>query len=195
MKVYFWDSETKELLEDGEAQLDPLESAKQGKAVYLMPANATDIEPLKIKNGFTQVWNGESWEYIEDHRDETIFNGVGYDKIRKIGKVPEGWVLCDDEMAGKLARREMYFENGKFVPATLEQRANEKRKFRDWAIKEIEWRPQRYEQQKKLGMETSDSEETYNNLIAYIQYLRDLPTVPGFAEMEIPTFEDYIAQK
>lgn len=53
------------------AQLDPLESKKQQKEIYLLPANSTWQEPPEEKDGFRIKWNGESWEYEKIEQEET----------------------------------------------------------------------------------------------------------------------------
>lgn len=65
MKAYLYDEVTKEYIEEVNAQIDPLESQKAGEKIYLLPANATFIEPLKDKEGFQIVFNGSFWEYKE----------------------------------------------------------------------------------------------------------------------------------
>lgn len=57
---------------DGEinCQLDPLETKKQGKDVYLLPANSTFQVPPPEKDGFWIVFNGTDWEYIEINPDD-----------------------------------------------------------------------------------------------------------------------------
>lgn len=40
MEIYMFDGETKEYIGAEDALLDPLETKKQGKPVYLLPANA-----------------------------------------------------------------------------------------------------------------------------------------------------------
>ena len=69
MKIYKYDPKTKEYKTTENAMLDPMESKLQGKDVYLMPANATDIEP-PIKEGYVAVWNGQGWDLVEDHRKQ-----------------------------------------------------------------------------------------------------------------------------
>ena len=44
----------------------------------------------------------------------------------------------------------------------------------------MEWRIQRYQQQSALGVETNDSQEYYEKLLAYVQALRDIPAQSGF---------------
>ena len=68
MKLYNYDENTKELKNESEANVSPLEENK-----YLIPANATAIKPLAPKEGFTQVLNNNIWEYVEDNRG-TWFN-------------------------------------------------------------------------------------------------------------------------
>ena len=46
-------------------QLDPRATKEVGEGVYLLPANSTTVEPLKAKEGYNVVWNGEAWEYVE----------------------------------------------------------------------------------------------------------------------------------
>lgn len=65
MKAYQYDSETKKYLWEIDRQIDPLESEAQGKDVWLMPADSTDIVPLEPKDGYDVVFNGAGWEYRE----------------------------------------------------------------------------------------------------------------------------------
>ena len=76
MQTYRFDPETKEFLYSEEAFRDPLESQAQGKPVYLLPADSTFAAPLEAKEGHATVWNGEAWEYIEDHRQTRDKGGV-----------------------------------------------------------------------------------------------------------------------
>lgn len=48
-------------------QLDPLESQKQGKNVYLTPANSTSKKPTIIE-GAKPRWTGEEWEQYPDDK-------------------------------------------------------------------------------------------------------------------------------
>lgn len=64
-KAYKYDSESKKYIGEIERQLDPVASRKEGHEIWLMPANATDIQPLEEKEGFDVIWNGTAWEYQE----------------------------------------------------------------------------------------------------------------------------------
>lgn len=46
-----------------ECQLDPLETKKAGKEIYLIPANSTTIEPPPEKSGYDIMWKGTAWAY------------------------------------------------------------------------------------------------------------------------------------
>lgn len=62
---------------------------------------------------------------------------------------------------------------------------------RDNLINSILWRIERYNQQKQLGIETTDSESEYVAILQYIQYLRDVPAQPDFPSVELLSFEDW----
>lgn len=70
MKAYQYDSETKKYIGEIERQIDPLESLAQGKGIWLMPANSTDIVPPEAKDGYDIVFNGTGWEYKEIEKPE-----------------------------------------------------------------------------------------------------------------------------
>lgn len=76
MKTYKFDRETKEFLYAEEAFLDPLETEQQGQPVYLLPADSTITAPPEAKPGYAVCWNGEKWEYVEDHRQTRDMGGA-----------------------------------------------------------------------------------------------------------------------
>lgn len=55
MNVYKYNEQTKEYIRTEEAMLDPLETKKQQKNIYLLPANATFTAPPAEKEGFARV--------------------------------------------------------------------------------------------------------------------------------------------
>ena len=58
-----YNEETKEFEAEINAQVDPIESEKTGKEIYLLPANSTFEKPLDKKDGFKIKWIGSSWIY------------------------------------------------------------------------------------------------------------------------------------
>lgn len=94
MQIYRFHPETKEFLYAEKAYLDPLETEKQGKEVYLLPADSTFTEPLVLKENTACVWNGKAWELVEDYRGKTVWKS--YDEsitITELGAIPDGYSL------------------------------------------------------------------------------------------------------
>lgn len=69
--------------------------------------------------------------------------------------------------------------------------ADEVRQERDYLLKNILWRVERYNQQKQLSISTSDSDEEYMKILEYIQYLRDIPEQETFPNISIKSFEEW----
>lgn len=103
MNVYRYDELTKEYIGTEEALLDPLETEKQGQNIYLLPANATFVQPQSTKNGYVNVFNGENWEQLEDHRGkeywlDTDKYGTPASIVKEIGPIPGNAVFEPPEM-------------------------------------------------------------------------------------------------
>jgi len=81
----------------------------------------------------------------------------------------------------------------KAVPApTIDVKKDTVRAVRNSYINDIEWRVSRYRDQKELDIQTSDTEETYTNILLYIQYLRDYPeSSETWYEQNPLTFEEW----
>ena len=84
--------------------------------------------------------------------------------------------------------------DGQFVltisDEAIEQYKEQKRADRDAKIETYEWRLSRYERQKAINVETTDTEEIYLNLCRYIQYLRDITKQDKWWELELKEFEE-----
>lgn len=65
MLVYRYDEDTKAYLGPEEAFLDPLETERKGREVYLLPAGCTFDAPPDDREGFYLRRVGETWEYTE----------------------------------------------------------------------------------------------------------------------------------
>lgn len=67
------------------------------KGVFLIPANATTIEVLPSKVGYTVCFNEEAkkWEYVEDNRGKIIYSKTTKEKIEVdyLGKIKEEHTL------------------------------------------------------------------------------------------------------
>ena len=90
MIFYTYDENTKEYIGTQNAFIDPLETKKQGKNVYLVPANATDKKPLDVKENQAVIFNGSEWEIITDYRNKTYYIGTEQRKMKELGDLPKG---------------------------------------------------------------------------------------------------------
>lgn len=104
-------------------------------------------------------------------------------------------------------REDFAAENG-FIPGDVEQcrtsgrwylkgkmpaeeKAADLRETRDFMLSSLDWRFDRYREQKILGIETTDSEQDFIDLLQYKQYLRDITKDPAFPDIQIKTFEEF----
>lgn len=90
MIFYTYDENTKEFTGTQNSFIDPLETKKQGKNVYLVPANATDKKPLKTKENQAVIFNGTEWVIIADYRNKTYYLGTEPHEMKELGDLPKG---------------------------------------------------------------------------------------------------------
>lgn len=90
MIFYTYDEKTKEFTGTQNAFIDPLETKKQGKDIYLVPANATDKKPLETKENQAVIFNGSEWEIIADYRGKTYYIGTEQHEMKELGDLPKG---------------------------------------------------------------------------------------------------------
>lgn len=89
LTIYTFD-DTKEYKGVSVTVLDPEETKRQGKEVWLMPPNATTVKP-EIKQGYAPVWNGKAWKQVEDHRGEKGWLNSEPVEIKELGPLPDGF--------------------------------------------------------------------------------------------------------
>ena len=84
------------------------------------------------------------------------------------------------------------FEIQAIPEPTVDQKKKNIRSVRDSYISGIEWRVSRYRDQVDAGIQTTDTEEEYQSILAYMQYLRDYPESSETWYEEKPmTFEEW----
>lgn len=76
-----------------------------------------------------------------------------------------------------------------------EEKAADLRETRDFMLSSLDWRFDRYREQKILGIEMTDSEQDFIDLLQYKQYLRDITKDPTFPDIQIKTFEEFNTNK
>lgn len=93
------------------------------------------------------------------------------------------------------AKQPIRIVDGKFTFGKTEEELSQEeavavRAKRDYLINEVQWRVDRYLEQKAAGETTVDSEAKFKKISAYIKALRDIPTQKGFPlEVTWPTLE------
>ena len=90
MIFYTYNEKTKEFTGAQNAFIDPLETKKQGKNVYLVPASATDKKPLETKENQAVIFNGAEWEIIADYRNKIYYIGTEQHEMKELGDLPKG---------------------------------------------------------------------------------------------------------
>lgn len=92
MKEYLFDRMTGEFIREQEACIDPLESRKLERDVWMISANGTTTPPPEQQDGYVVIWNGSAWEQIEDHRGAIVWKSYEESmEIKELGAIPEGW--------------------------------------------------------------------------------------------------------
>lgn len=98
MDVYNYRPDTGEFAGTGKAQLDPLETERQGQDVYLVPKNATTVAPPVEQDGKARVWNGSAWEQVTMYRGVTVYGPNGEEKVVDyFGPLKDGWSVNKPE--------------------------------------------------------------------------------------------------
>ena len=89
--------------------------------------------------------------------------------------------------------------DGEFLPDTDEkvieqqniEKSNQVKSIRNQYLSDTLARCDRYEKQKAVGLDTTESEDTYRNYLLYLQYLRDVPQSVNFPNIEVLTFDKW----
>lgn len=90
--------------------------------------------------------------------------------------------------------------DGEFLPETDEKvieqqkinKSNQVKSIRNQYLSDTLARCDRYEKQKAIGLDTTESEDTYRNYLLYLQYLRDIPQSADFPNVEVLTFDKWV---
>ena len=89
--------------------------------------------------------------------------------------------------------------DGEFLPDTDEkvieqqniEKSNQVKSIRNQYLSDTLSRCDRYEKQNAIGLDTTESEDTYRNYLLYLQYLRDIPQQLEFPNVEVLTFDKW----
>ena len=83
MNIYKYDISTKEFMY----------SFVVGKAYGTALPFSTIVEPLTYKDGYAVVFNGNSWDYVEDNRKSFVYNKETKEEtvVEYLGKIKDGF--------------------------------------------------------------------------------------------------------
>ena len=93
---YRYHHETSEYIGQVDAAIDPLETKKAGKTVYMSPpAFATSDEPIGASANQADVYTDDIWSIVPDHRGETHYDVDGNKiLINELGVEPQAdWTI------------------------------------------------------------------------------------------------------
>ena len=181
MKVYCYEHDTKEYIGSEEALIDPLETIKQGKEVYLIPANAVLDEPPAAVEGKAIVF-ADGWQLVDDNRGKEAVNAArGRFTVDYIGS-REGDTVLTDETIAALEKGEKVIRDGEVVDRPAEEKEAEARMQRNSLLADSD---------KYMISDFPATEEERAEYAAYRQYLRDYPASADFPAMPAKSFEEW----
>lgn len=131
---------------------------------------------------------GDVIEYIDCTYDENFEEAKSWAKANDA--TLEELVERRKSQDGKL-HRFFYLKKREIIEPSIEDKEVVARLLRNELLNGIEWRVNRYKDQKELGIKTDDDEETYMDILAYMQYLRDIPSDSDFPNIKIKTFDEW----
>ena len=181
MKVYCYEHDTKEYIGAEDALLDPLETIKQGKEVYLIPANAVLDEPPAAVEGKAIVF-ADGWQLVDDNRGKEAVNAArGRFTVDYIGS-REGDTVLTDETITALETGEKVIRDGEVVDRPAEEKEAEARMQRNSLLADSD---------KYMISDFPATEEERAEYAAYRQYLRDYPASADFPATPAKSFEEW----
>ena len=181
MKVYCYEHDTKEYIGAENALLDPLETIKQGKEVYLIPANAVLDEPPAAVEGKAIVF-ADGWQLVDDNRGKEAVNAArGRFTVDYIGS-REGDTVWTDETIAALETGEKVIRDGEVVDRPAEEKEAEARVQRNSLLADSD---------KYMISDFPATEEERAEYAAYRQYLRDYPASADFPATPAKSFEEW----
>ena len=115
MNVYKFNPVTKEYEGIQLAQLDPIQTKKQGKNIYLLPINSTFEIPPEKQEGKAIIFENENWLLKTDFRGKKAYNNKGLLIIDYIGDLKGSDKLLSEEQIEGLNNRTLIWKDGEIV--------------------------------------------------------------------------------
>lgn len=110
MEVHNYSIDTHEYIDSNVATLDPQATKREGKDVWLVPANATLKKPPKAKPFKVAVYENDTWIIKDDYRGRYICNeSLDIKFVQEIGALPEGFILITQAQAEQIISDPLFF--------------------------------------------------------------------------------------
>ena len=135
-----------------------------------------------------KVWEeAKTDELVEGYKlyldKDGEYNPKIYEAMAKVCNEKQELTIVD--------HRPDYFSLEKIPEPTVEEKSNQVKSIRNQYLSDTLARCDRYEKQKAIGLDTTESEDTYRNYLLYLQYLRDVPQSADFPNIEVLTFDKW----
>lgn len=109
MKVYSYDKNGF-LIGEFDAYIDPGETKKQGKTIYMLPANATFEPPPKTNKNEIAVFQEGTWRIMANYLGELVCDkDFNMSTVDYYGDIKGGFVRITPEQAQKIAQDELFY--------------------------------------------------------------------------------------
>ena len=118
---------------------------------------------------------------IIDYNKTGEFSLLNYDEVKEIDDIT--LVQVDGEFLPNTDEKVIELQNI--------EKSNQVKSIRNQYLSDTLARCDRYEKQKAIGLDTTESEDTYRNYLLYLQYLRDIPQSVDFPNIEVLTFDKW----
>lgn len=115
MNAYKFNPTTKEYEGIQEAQLNPIQTEKQKKEVYLLPGNSTFEIPPEKEEGKAIVFENDNWLLKTDYRGRKAYNNEGLLIISYIGDLKGSDKLLTEEQIEGIENGTLIWKNGEIV--------------------------------------------------------------------------------
>lgn len=114
--AYKYDKDTKEYIGFQQCQLDPLESERQGREIYLIPANCTPETPPELEPGKAIIFEKGGWQKVPDYRGRRAYNAVHLFTVKYIGNLKPGDNLLTEEQIKGIDEGTLVYKDGQIIP-------------------------------------------------------------------------------
>ena len=143
-----------------------------------------DNKIIAISEKKEVIIHTEDGDIIQDITGEALFPCLNFDEvIEDTEHTVNDYTLYNDEY--------LLNTDEKVIEQQNIEKSNQVRSIRSQYMSDTLARCDRYEKQKAIGLDTTESEDTYRNYLLYLQYLRDVPQSADFPNIEVLTFDEW----